>query len=181
MLYIFIIKHTGSGPLHVFWMPSECPPATLKWSSEQKVLPFNIKVKICPHVKPGFQIKYFSHLQLLRCNTLNSNAVMVCALGLKVIVLKYGSLLDSCILNHIFNATIKSSSSLCQCKTWNNKKGSPVSFYSGKVLMEAFKNILWLKILVYVPKNDILVLFHCKIQWGWNLSPEFEKLPACYT
>lgn len=54
MLYTFTIKHTGSSHLHVLRMPSECQPATLKWSSQQKLPLFNIKVKICPHVKPRF-------------------------------------------------------------------------------------------------------------------------------
>lgn len=44
-------------------------------------------------------------------------------------ILKYPSLLDSYLFNHIFNVTLKSSHSLCQCNTWNKKKQFPFSFY----------------------------------------------------
>lgn len=81
-----------------------------------------------PVLRQSVDCKCFSHLKLLSCNTLNSNAAMGCASGLKVIVIKYGSLLDSYIPNHIFISTIKFSSSLCQSKTCSNKKGSPFSF-----------------------------------------------------
>lgn len=83
-----------------------------------------------PVLRQSIDCKCFSHLELLSSNTLNSNAAMVCASGLKVIVLKYGSLLNSYIPNRIFISTIKFSSSLCQCKTCSNKKGSPFSFSS---------------------------------------------------
>lgn len=44
-------------------------------------------------------------------------------------ILKYASPLDPYLPSHIFKVTIKSSCTLCQCKTWNKEKQFPFSFY----------------------------------------------------